>query len=326
MNGPYLQSHCRLATHDLDEAREHVGRMWERHESHLPRGRTYSLRWHQVDLNHISLSYIDSGSALHVRCGPVGGRFRFTMPETGRVRHSVNGCNVVSTPVCGVIYLPQQELRLEIEPFRSLLLTIDAGFVERAARVRFGRAPIAERWANAIALESAPAATLRSMCRWLGDELDRPGTPLRTSRQVIANLERSLLALFLDCLTPISGPANEPFDRLGLGHLRRIESWLDEHFREPIGVEDMALVAGTGVRTVQNLFRHHRGCTPSEALLQRRLNSAHQRLTEAGPRTTVTDVAFDCGFFHLSRFAALYARSFGERPSQTLAKRTRAAG
>ncbi|MBK8211023.1 MAG: helix-turn-helix domain-containing protein [Rhodospirillales bacterium] len=40
--------------------------------------------------------------------------------------------------------------------------------------------------------------------------------------------------------------------------------------------------------------------------------------------TTVTDVAFDCGFFHLSRFAERYRHTFGEPPSSTLANRLRA--
>lgn len=321
---PYLQSHCRLATTDLDEAREHVGRMWERHESHMSHGRAYSLNWHQVDLRRTSLTYIHSGSSLHVKSGPVRDRLRFTMPEAGTIYHRINGRGIKSTATRGVIYAPQQELQLDIEPFRSLLLTIDADFVKQAARLRFGRSPDFGSWTTAVSLDQPPAATLRSLCRWLGHELDRPGTPLQSSRPVIVNLERSLLTLFLDCLTTVSPATSDGPDEFNLAGLSRIESWLDTHFCEPIGVEDMALVAGVGVRAVQNMFRRHRGCTPSQAIMQRRLSYARRRLIDADPQTTVTDVAFDCGFFHLSRFAERYRHTFGEPPSSTLANRLRA--
>ena len=271
MSAAYLQSHCRLATTDLDEARENVGRMWERHESRLLRGRTYSLRWNQVDLGRTSLTYIDSGSALHLKCGPVGGRFRFTMPEAGLVTHCIDGRSIESTPARGVIYAPQRELQLKIEPFRSLLLTIDEDFVERAARLRFANQRVSGTWATAVSLEGSPGETLRSLCRWLGRELDRPETPLRTSRHVVANLERLLLSLFLDCVATAPDVGSDGSDSYTLTQLRRIESWLDAHFREPIGVEDMALIAGVGVRAVQHMFRRYRGYTPTDAIVQRRL-------------------------------------------------------
>lgn len=320
----YLQTHRQLDTDDLDEAREHVGKLWERHQSHLQRGRTYGLQWHQVNLRRTSLSYVNSASAIHVSCGPVSGRLRLTMPEEGRVVHYIDGKKVEGTPEQGVLYTPGQDLKLDIKPYRSLLLAIDEQFLARAARRRFDRVPNASDWPNDLPLAMAPAATLQSLCRWLGQELDRPGTPLLTSPRVIDGFERSVLTLFLECLA--ASPQFRQARRLGdlsAGHLRRIEEWLDVNFLESVGVEDMANVAGISVRAVQTIFRRQRGCTPSEALMARRLEHAKRVLEAADPDTKVTDVAYDCGFFHLSRFAARYAERFGERPSQTLAKRIR---
>lgn len=327
MTETYLQAHCRLATQDLDEAREHVGRLWERHQSQLRRGRTYGLRWHQVDLRRTSLSYVHSSSAVNLECGPVSKHFRLTMPEEGRVRHCVDGRLIEATPEQGVIYAPGQELKLEIEPFRSLLFTIDAELVERAARQRFDCLPAPGAWMNSMPLNLAAAMALRSLCRWLGHELDRPGTPLLTTPRVASSFERTVLTLFLECLaaSPRFAEARSP-EELSAFHLRLIEEWLDEHFLDTIGVEDMARVAGIGVRAVQALFRRLRDCTPTEALVQRRLAHARQRLTAADATTTVTAVAYDCNFFHLSRFATRYARTYGERPSETLARSQRTVG
>jgi AraC-like DNA-binding protein len=48
-------------------------------------------------------------------------------------------------------------------------------------------------------------------------------------------------------------------------------------------------------------------------------------LEAATPAATVTEVATECGFFHLGRFSARYRQAFGEVPSSTLARRRRAA-
>ena len=63
-------------------------------------------------------------------------------------------------------------------------------------------------------------------------------------------------------------------------------------------------------------------------LRQARLAQARSALAAPRPETTVTTVALDYGFNHLSRFARQYARHFGESPSETLrrARRRQAAG
>lgn len=51
----------------------------------------------------------------------------------------------------------------------------------------------------------------------------------------------------------------------------------------------------------------------------RRLDAVSRALLALGPEeTSVTEIATDHGFFHLSRFAADYRRRFGEFPSETL--------
>ncbi len=52
---------------------------------------------------------------------------------------------------------------------------------------------------------------------------------------------------------------------------------------------------------------------------QRRLEAARGSLMAARREGgTVTEIAMQYGFFHLSQFAQDYRKSFGERPSETL--------
>ena len=51
-----------------------------------------------------------------------------------------------------------------------------------------------------------------------------------------------------------------------------------------------------------------------------RLRHARERLSAPDPETSVTTVAFACGFGNLGHFARDYREAFGERPSVTLSR------
>jgi transcriptional regulator GlxA family with amidase domain len=62
-----------------------------------------------------------------------------------------------------------------------------------------------------------------------------------------------------------------------------------------------------------------------EFLRKRRLLRARGMLLGRSEHT-VAQVAYSCGFEHLGRFSAQYRAEFGEKPTESLAKRTRARG
>jgi transcriptional regulator GlxA family with amidase domain len=49
-------------------------------------------------------------------------------------------------------------------------------------------------------------------------------------------------------------------------------------------------------------------------------------LANADPATSVTSVAFACGFSNLGHFAKYYYSTYGERPSDTLRMAVRGSG
>jgi AraC-like DNA-binding protein len=58
---------------------------------------------------------------------------------------------------------------------------------------------------------------------------------------------------------------------------------------------------------------------PMQFVRARRLDAVNRLLLGLNPcAATVTEIALDYGFHHLSRFAADYQRTFGELPSETL--------
>ena len=99
--------------------------------------------------------------------------------------------------------------------------------------------------------------------------------------------------------------------------------YMRAHYPEAISLTQLEQISKSGVRSLQLLFQKELGCTPMKWLRNLRLDMAHQRLESANEGDTVTAIAHDCGFTHLSAFANAYAENFGELPSVTLARATR---
>ncbi|AGZ41740.1 AraC family transcriptional regulator [Actinoplanes friuliensis] len=87
----------------------------------------------------------------------------------------------------------------------------------------------------------------------------------------------------------------------------------------PFTVADLAAAAGVSARSLQDSFQRHLSTSPMAYLRDVRLAWVHDELRRADPgRTTVTEVAYSCGFLHLGRFAGLYRSRYGVPPSATL--------
>jgi AraC-like DNA-binding protein len=107
--------------------------------------------------------------------------------------------------------------------------------------------------------------------------------------------------------------------------VRRVEEYIEAKWDRPICVEDIATVAGSSARSIFRAFRQSRGYSPLAFAKQVRLRHAQRMLKGSDATTTVTNVAFACGFNDLGRFSKDYRRTFGEPPSQVL-NRVKGAG
>ncbi len=78
------------------------------------------------------------------------------------------------------------------------------------------------------------------------------------------------------------------------------------------GVERMAQIAGVGMAHLARTLRAHRGQTPTEFLLELRLQRAAALLRTGAQE--IGDIAFDCGFENLSYFYRRFRLRFGQTP------------
>ena len=101
-------------------------------------------------------------------------------------------------------------------------------------------------------------------------------------------------------------------------YVRMAEEYMRDNACESITVKEVSKEVGVAMRTLHMGFQKYRNYSVSEFLRNERLHLARHALATAGQNNlTVTDIAYSCGLFHLSKFAEAYQKKFGEKPSET---------
>lgn len=103
--------------------------------------------------------------------------------------------------------------------------------------------------------------------------------------------------------------------------VRRAQDFMEAHAERAISMAEIAVASGVSLRSLQDAYRKARGMTLGEGLLDLRLARFRAGLLGADGSTSVADAAFNAGFGHLGRAAAVYRDRYGETPSETLRRR-----
>ena len=100
--------------------------------------------------------------------------------------------------------------------------------------------------------------------------------------------------------------------------VERAEAYIRAHFDGPVTIARLCGVTGVSERGLRNAFYGVHGVGPKRWMVTERLIHTQLALRASPSATTVTEVATDFGFYQLGRFAAIYKKTFGEAPSETL--------
>jgi AraC-like DNA-binding protein len=100
--------------------------------------------------------------------------------------------------------------------------------------------------------------------------------------------------------------------------VERVRRFIHEHLAETMTLAELCQHAHLQARSLEYGFRDLVGLSPFKYIKMLRLAEVRRRLqtTNAAERS-VSELALDCGFCHLSQFAADYKRVFLESPSAT---------
>lgn len=97
--------------------------------------------------------------------------------------------------------------------------------------------------------------------------------------------------------------------------VRRVEEYLQEHLATPFDIERIVAYTGASARSIYRAFSKSRGYSPAEFVRRQRLLRARDLLRNDDGASTLTSVAYACGFSDASRFSKDFAAAFGEPPS-----------
>lgn len=119
-----------------------------------------------------------------------------------------------------------------------------------------------------------------------------------------------------------SPPSTSPHFARWHGMCRSTLELAERHHDQSVLLPQIAQQIGVPERTLRSAFQNCYGLSPIEYLRMQRLAKARVRLLESSPdETTVSEIAFDLGFWDLGRFAGAYRMLYRELPSQTLRRK-----
>ncbi len=97
--------------------------------------------------------------------------------------------------------------------------------------------------------------------------------------------------------------------------LQKMLSYIYENYSETVTLADIAKSADISRSEAGRCFRTYMGCSPIEALIQYRLQMAHQLLSE---RTqTLEQISSSCGFNSVNYFSRQFRKRYGCSPGQS---------
>jgi AraC family ethanolamine operon transcriptional activator len=169
-----------------------------------------------------------------------------------------------------------------------------------------------------------PDVCLNAFRNWLGQLLLTHPPHLEW---LTAHAQQHLLDEVLSGLVQIltvgeKGPRDNVSSQHARRMLRRTKDYLHAHTDRCVTVHELCEQLGSSPRALQDCFRKYVGLSPKTYLKAVKLNEARRELRRADSSlASVSDVAVNYGFWHLSQFAADYRWLFGELPSETLRRR-----
>lgn len=316
-------------TFDPGEAEDGVARIFCPHRlTPLQRGAPgFHAMHNSARFDSYSVNYVQYGAEVEIDPGKLDGFFLLQVPLAGSSDVRCGATRVASTPNAATLLSPTLPTVMTWHAGCSkLIVLIERKVVEGHLAALLDRSCDAVEFDAQVSLTDAVGRAIRAHAMLMQETATHSiMLPAGSGRLVQRELRNGLVGLLL---TGLSHDHSAMLAQSGAampapGHVKRAEDFLNAHPDREISVTELADIAGVSLRSLQDGFRRFRNMTLTEAIRDARL-AYWRRLLESPPAGSgVGALAMAAGLTHLGRAAALYAKRYGETPSDTLRRHRR---
>ena len=321
-----LPGMVRLASQDVNEVHDHMTQMFCPHDLQIEGvNSAIDFRHHQASLKSVTFNATDYGNdagRVVVKIPPMEELYlvQFSLSGSAEITQGNSRFDLRRGEMC--VLDPNKPVRqVFCEGYMHFTVKMDKGDLEAVLAQELGFRPGKLHFSPGPVPIQGAAVAFAQLVRTICDDMSSGVSAfahLRAASAVEQTLHRLLLAAVPHNHSDLF---HSPASAAAPYYVRRVEEFIDSYLCEPIALDEMIEVSGVSARSLHAGFRRFRDTTPMNYLKNRRLVLANRQLrTGICGGQTVTQVALECGFTHLSKFARDYHGRFGELPSETLKK------
>lgn len=154
--------------------------------------------------------------------------------------------------------------------------------------------------------------SLYQMIVTLWNLIETNGHPL-----VIDNLEIAIFSTLVQGFSEnISDTSNIKTSEVSIARVREAAEYIQANMKKDLTIAEVAAAMNCSSRSLQTAFARHYGISPSQFMRNIKLEAARIELSEG--KKTITEIAFEYGFYNPGRFTKYFEQHFRKKPSDIL--------
>jgi AraC-like DNA-binding protein len=318
--GEPLQKYPVVRTSDPEHFRNVLAAVYGATALHLPDRNGFEARGNFIQLQDIALGFSTCTVPAAVDF-PEGDFARQQIALEGMATATIGGAATEIHAHRSCITSPDRSATLSYgRGYKQLIVRVKKAALERKLTLLLGAKPKGKiEFAAATNLNGPHSQSLLQLIMFVAGQLD--STSAVVPPRVLRELQQAITINFLYANRhTFSGLLEQEEKDVLPRHVRRIEDYIEAHWDQAITIEKLTEVTELSARAIFKAFQQSRGYSPMAFVKKVRLTHANEMLKTPDDRTSVTGVAFACGFANLGHFARDYREMFRERPSETLGR------